>query len=323
MKAIDTAEAARCPGVVRIFTHGRHAEARQDRDARGGHPYRRSPPRDPVGGPGGRDRTRRDAGGAEQAAALVRVEIAPSPALMPGQGKHRTGAGRRHLRAARNQGQRRGRLAEADTVCRRAYYPADAQPQPDGDLRVRGGMGRRSPHAVGCEPDEPAIRSQVMAAAFAIPKENVRIISPHTGGGFGCKGYVWPHVVLAAAAAKVAGRPVRLQLTRSQQYAMVGHQPECRQTVTLGRQADGTADGDAPRGDQHHLDQRHPVRSARRRRRGPTTPARTSRRTNHRAYQPGESMPMRRRSKGRAAGRWKAPWTSWRSSSASIRWTCA
>ena len=31
------------------------------------------------------------------------------------------------------------------------------------------------------------------------------MISPHTGGGFGGKGYIWPHEILAAAAARVAG----------------------------------------------------------------------------------------------------------------------
>jgi xanthine dehydrogenase YagR molybdenum-binding subunit len=80
---------------------------------------------------------------------------------------------------------------------------------------------------------------QVMSAAFGIPSEQVRMISPHTGGGFGCKGFVWPHEILAAAAARVVGRPVRLQLTRSQQYSQVGHQPECRQTITLGADASG------------------------------------------------------------------------------------
>ena len=80
----------------------------------------------------------------------------------------------------------------------------------------------------------------VMSTAFSIPKENVRIISPHTGGGFGCKGYCWPHEILAAAAAKVSRRPVHLQLTRAQQYSMVGHQPECRQRVIIGAKQDGT-----------------------------------------------------------------------------------
>jgi xanthine dehydrogenase YagR molybdenum-binding subunit len=79
----------------------------------------------------------------------------------------------------------------------------------------------------------------VVAAALGIPPQNVRVISPHTGGGFGCKGYVWPHQVLAAAAARIAGRPVRLTLSRSLMYANVGYQAWMRQHMELGAGADG------------------------------------------------------------------------------------
>jgi xanthine dehydrogenase YagR molybdenum-binding subunit len=79
----------------------------------------------------------------------------------------------------------------------------------------------------------------VVGAALGIPPQNVRVIAPHTGGGFGCKGYVWPHQVLAAAAARIAGRPVRITLSRSLMYANVGYQPWMRQRVELGADTDG------------------------------------------------------------------------------------
>jgi xanthine dehydrogenase YagR molybdenum-binding subunit len=47
---------------------------------------------------------------------------------------------------------------------------------------------------------------QTVAKALGIPQENVHTICPFTGGGFGCKGSTWSHVVLAAMAAKVAQR---------------------------------------------------------------------------------------------------------------------
>ena len=47
----------------------------------------------------------------------------------------------------------------------------------------------------------------VMSAAFGIDAADVHVVAPHTGGGFGAKGYIWPHEILAAAAARVpAGR---------------------------------------------------------------------------------------------------------------------
>ncbi len=59
-------------------------------------------------------------------------------------------------------------------------------------------------------------------------------VSHFLGGGFGGKAYVWPHTLLAALAAKVVNRPVRLQLTRAQMYSMVGHQPASLQTICAG-----------------------------------------------------------------------------------------
>jgi xanthine dehydrogenase YagR molybdenum-binding subunit len=80
----------------------------------------------------------------------------------------------------------------------------------------------------------------VVAKAFGIDAANVRVVSPHTGGGFGAKGYIWPHEILAAAAAQVAGRPVKLHLRRADQFSAVGYQPWMEQTVRLAADADGT-----------------------------------------------------------------------------------
>jgi xanthine dehydrogenase YagR molybdenum-binding subunit len=79
----------------------------------------------------------------------------------------------------------------------------------------------------------------VLAAVFELPTASIRVRAPHTGGGFGCKGFVWPHQILAAAAARIAQRPVRIALTRAQMYSMVGYQPQLVQTIALGASHDG------------------------------------------------------------------------------------
>ncbi len=84
----------------------------------------------------------------------------------------------------------------------------------------------------------PAVQT-VLAATFGIPATQVRVISPHTGGGFGAKGFVWPHELLTAMAAKVVRRPVKLVLSRQQMYGMVGAQPQTSQIVRLGADARG------------------------------------------------------------------------------------
>ncbi|WP_196455917.1 xanthine dehydrogenase family protein molybdopterin-binding subunit [Streptomyces spinoverrucosus] len=73
----------------------------------------------------------------------------------------------------------------------------------------------------------------VMCALFDLAPEQVRVRSPHTGGAFGCKGTVWPHQIIAAVAARVSGRPVRIALSRAQMYSIIPYQPQMVQTVTL------------------------------------------------------------------------------------------
>lgn len=78
-----------------------------------------------------------------------------------------------------------------------------------------------------------------LAAVFGIAPADVRVISHYVGGGFGCKGTPWSHVVLCALAARVVNRPVKLVLTRQQMFALVGHRPETRQRVVLGAERSG------------------------------------------------------------------------------------
>jgi xanthine dehydrogenase YagR molybdenum-binding subunit len=79
----------------------------------------------------------------------------------------------------------------------------------------------------------------VLARALGMPQEDIRVISQFTGGGFGCKGYVWPHQVLAAVAARQVGRPVKLVLTRAQAYTSHGYQAASEQRLALGASRDG------------------------------------------------------------------------------------
>ena len=62
---------------------------------------------------------------------------------------------------------------------------------------------------------------------------------PYTGGGFGAKGYVWPHQVLAPIAAKLTGRPVKIAIGREGCYTDTGYQPVVVSRVALGADADG------------------------------------------------------------------------------------
>ena len=88
-----------------------------------------------------------------------------------------------------------------------------------------------SQHIFGCK--------AALAKAFGLDEANVRVVCKYVGGAFGCKGSVWPHVFLAAAAAKFVGKPVRLVLMREQMYGGIGFRPATLQRVRLAADKDG------------------------------------------------------------------------------------
>ncbi|HZC97660.1 MAG TPA: xanthine dehydrogenase family protein molybdopterin-binding subunit, partial [Bradyrhizobium sp.] len=84
-----------------------------------------------------------------------------------------------------------------------------------------------------------AVRSG-LASLFGIPLERVRVVSEHTGGAFGAKGLIYPHEALAALAAGIVKRPVRIVLSRANMYSMLGYQTRIVQRMGLGADDSGT-----------------------------------------------------------------------------------
>ncbi|CAN5827692.1 xanthine dehydrogenase family protein molybdopterin-binding subunit [soil metagenome] len=78
-----------------------------------------------------------------------------------------------------------------------------------------------------------------IAGTFGLKTENVRVITPHVGGGFGSKGGAWGHVVVAAIAAKMTKRPVKLALTRQMMVNSVGLRQKNIQQIKLAATKDG------------------------------------------------------------------------------------
>jgi xanthine dehydrogenase YagR molybdenum-binding subunit len=84
---------------------------------------------------------------------------------------------------------------------------------------------------------------KLVALVLGLPEEKITVVCEFLGGGFGGKSWSWPHTLLAALAAKVVKRPVRMQLSRAQMYSMVGHQAATVQTIALGADRDGKLRG--------------------------------------------------------------------------------
>ena len=77
-----------------------------------------------------------------------------------------------------------------------------------------------------------------LAQVFGLEEDKVHVTSPYVGGGFGSK-TLWSHHILAAAAAKLAGRPVRVALSREGVYRLVGGRTLTEQRVAIGASDDG------------------------------------------------------------------------------------
>ncbi|MGC4959013.1 xanthine dehydrogenase family protein molybdopterin-binding subunit [Actinomadura citrea] len=79
-----------------------------------------------------------------------------------------------------------------------------------------------------------------VAALLGLSPSKIRVLTRFVGGAFGSKAMVWPHVTLAALAARHVRRPVRLTVTREQMFTSCGHREEQEQQVRLGARRDGT-----------------------------------------------------------------------------------
>jgi xanthine dehydrogenase YagR molybdenum-binding subunit len=87
----------------------------------------------------------------------------------------------------------------------------------------------------GVHPDRAAI-----CEVFGLDEDQVRVVCPYVGGGFGSKGTPHAHVVLAALAARaVPGRPVKLALTRQQMFSLAGYRTPTIQRIQLGADREG------------------------------------------------------------------------------------
>jgi xanthine dehydrogenase YagR molybdenum-binding subunit len=78
-----------------------------------------------------------------------------------------------------------------------------------------------------------------VAGLLGISPTDIRLISLFVGGGFGCKGFTWPHTVMAAMAARQFKRPVKIVLDRPQMFTCNGHRARTVQKIALGAQSDG------------------------------------------------------------------------------------
>ena len=82
-------------------------------------------------------------------------------------------------------------------------------------------------------------RRQMADAVFKVPHDNIRVIMPDVGGGFGGKNFVYPENVMVMLAAKLCGRPVKWIAGRSENFLCEIHARDHLTQVALGLDEDG------------------------------------------------------------------------------------
>jgi xanthine dehydrogenase YagR molybdenum-binding subunit len=237
--AIDTAVAARAPGVLAILTH---ENAPKLRKAASGEPGEdRLPLADDVVHHAGQhvalvvaDTVER----ARHAASLVAVRYqTEEPVLEVAQAEATADL---PARLQRRRGDAAAALGALGAVKLREVYttPVETHNPMEPSATVAAWDGERL--TVADSTQAVAVTRAFLAETFGLPKQDVRVVCPFTGGAFGCKGSQWPHTLLAAMAARATRRPVQLALTREQMFTSVGHRPPTVQTIALAARQDGT-----------------------------------------------------------------------------------
>ena len=78
-----------------------------------------------------------------------------------------------------------------------------------------------------------------LAKTLNIPQQNVRLISPYIGGGFGGKLFLRAEALLAALGARAAKRPVKVTLQRALMINNTTHRPATIQRIRIGATREG------------------------------------------------------------------------------------
>ncbi|AWL04896.1 aldehyde oxidoreductase molybdenum-binding subunit PaoC [Massilia oculi] len=80
---------------------------------------------------------------------------------------------------------------------------------------------------------------QDLARTLGVPAQNVRLVSPYIGGGFGGKLFLRAEAVLAALGARAARRPVKVALQRALMINNTTHRPATIQRIRIGATREG------------------------------------------------------------------------------------
>lgn len=248
ISAIDTREAERAPGVVRVFTHlnvPKLGPKTVTEDA---------PPR---GAQNERDKSFR-------ALQSERIYFNAQPvALVVAETYEQARYASRLVKVSYNAEKH---VTDTEAARGRARVPPRAAPKPRGNpeeamrvapVKVEAEYRIPIEHHNPMEPhaavavwqgDKLTIFDKTqevygvrahLASAFGVPEENVSVVSPYVGGAFGSSLRPNYYPALTAMAARELKRPVKVVYTRTQMYTGHGYRPYTIQKIALGAERSG------------------------------------------------------------------------------------
>ncbi len=187
---------------------------------------------------------------ARDAADLVEVEYESLPSIASAEAALEPDAPRVHpelennvcYRLQREGGDVERAFAEADTVVRLRVdnprvAPVPMEPRgivvvPDNG-KLTAWVSTQSPHGARAD----------LSSAIGIDQDQLRVVAPDVGGGFGAKSGASPEYLLACSLALQHGRPVKWVATRSEDMQITTQGRDMVVHVELAAQRDGTLTG--------------------------------------------------------------------------------
>ncbi len=248
IKAIDTQEAERAPGVIRVFTHLNAPKLGPKAS------HEQAPPR-----------AREEQDKSFRALQSDRIFFNMQPvALVVAETYEQARYASRLVRVAYNTEQH---TTDTEAVRGRARVPSQGPPpKPRGNpeqamksapVKIEAEYRIPIEHHNAMEPhaaiavwqgDRLTIfdKSQEvynvrkhLASSFGVPEENVSVTSPYVGGAFGSSLRPNYYPALTAMAARELKRPVKVVYTRTQMFTGHGYRPHTIQKVALGAERNG------------------------------------------------------------------------------------
>ncbi|MCJ8145186.1 molybdopterin-dependent oxidoreductase [Ancylobacter sp. A5.8] len=127
----------------------------------------------------------------------------------------------------------------ADLILERSYTSQRVQ---HAHLETHGAIGWRDTDGrlvIRSSTQTPFLTRDALCRLYGLPRDRVRVFAERVGGGFGGKQEMITEDIVALAVMKT-GRPVKLEFTRTEQFAASTSRHPMTVRVKLGAKADGT-----------------------------------------------------------------------------------